>query len=70
MKEGLKNQYLWGVFFLGLFLLNYPILSIYNVPVKLGGIPVFFLLVFSFWALIIGLTIWVLKKTKSNKNAQ
>ncbi|RZS95653.1 hypothetical protein [Cecembia calidifontis] len=70
MKEGAKNQYLWGVFFLGLFLLNYPVLYLYNIPAKLAGIPVLFLMVFAFWALIIGLTIWVLRKTNSNKNAQ
>jgi hypothetical protein len=69
MKEGTKNQYLWGVFFLGLFLLNYPVLYIYNIPSNVSGIPVFFLIIFSIWALIIGLIIWVLKKTNSNKNA-
>lgn len=63
LKESLKNQYLWAVFFLGLFLLNYPVLSIYNIPQKVFGIPVLYLMVFLFWCLLIGITYLVIRKT-------
>ena len=65
----MKSQYLIALFFLGLVLLNYPILDIYNVQGEILGIPVLFFMVFFFWALLIALTYWVVKKTKDNKDA-
>jgi len=70
MKAKAKSQYLWGLFFLGLFLLNYPLLSLYNVPVKWWGIPLLFLYLFIFWVIIIALTYWIINKTDPTKNAQ
>lgn len=69
MKEALKSQYLWTVFFLGMFLLNYPLMAIYNVDQKLAGIPLLYFSVFSIWVSLIGLTYLVVKKTRTNKNA-
>jgi len=69
MKDILKSQYLWAVFFLGLFLLNYPVLSIYNIPKTLFGIPLLFIMVFGFWALLILLTFLVIRKMNRKNNA-
>lgn len=69
MKDILKSQYLWAVFFLGLFLLNYPVLSMYNISKAIFGIPLFFLMVFGFWALLILLTYLVVKKMNRKNNA-
>lgn len=69
MKDTLKNQYLWGVFILGVFLLNYPVLRLYNIPERWWGIPVLYLFIFGFWLLIIALTYWVVRKTNKNKHA-
>ena len=68
-KAKAKSQYLWGLFFLGLFLLNYPLLSLYNIPQTWGGIPVLFIMLFAFWALVIALTYWIIKKTDPKTNA-
>ncbi len=68
MKEGLKKQYLWVIFFLGIFLLNHPVLSIYDVQEIWFGIPVLYLFVFTFWLLMILLTYWVIKKTDRDKH--
>lgn len=62
MKSGLKNQYLWVVFFLGVILLNYPILAIYNIPELWFGIPVLYLFVFLFWFLLILATFLIIFK--------
>lgn len=70
MKDLLKSQYLWGLFFLGLFLLNYPVLNIYNIPETWGGIPVLYIFIFSFWSLIIVLTYLVIKKTVQKNNVK
>lgn len=50
-----KTRRLAGVFLLGWVLLNYPILSIFNLPTSWEGIPFVYVYVFATWTLIIGL---------------
>lgn len=69
MKDTLKSQYLWAVFFLGLFLMNYPVLSIYNIPKTVFGIPLLYMMVFGFWVLLILITFLVIRKTNKKNNA-
>lgn len=69
MKDTLKSQYLWSVFFLGLFLMNYPVLSIYNIPKIIFGIPLLYVMVFGFWVLLILVTYLVIRKTNRKNNA-
>jgi hypothetical protein len=63
MKESLKSQYFWALFFLGLFLLNYPVLNLYNIPERWADFPVLFIFIFFFWALLIAVTGWIIKRT-------
>ena len=54
-----KNKRLISLFFLGLLLLNYPILSLFNVRTSILGIPLLCLYIFSIWSaliLLIGIT--------------
>jgi hypothetical protein len=54
-----KTRKLVGVFLLGWVLLNYPILSLFNLPILWAGIPLLYAFVFAAWTLIvvlIGLT--------------
>ncbi|EOZ96592.1 hypothetical protein A33Q_2362 [Indibacter alkaliphilus LW1] len=69
MKETLKSQYLWTTFFMGLFLLNYPVLALYNLEKKLMGIPLLYLLVFFIWVSLISATYFIIRKTKGQKDA-
>jgi len=69
MKATLKNHYLWLTFLVGMFLLNYPVLSIYNIPSLWFGIPVLFIMVFIIWLGLIGLTYFIVRKTDSEKDA-
>ena len=69
MKATLKTHYLWLVFLVGMFLLNYPILSIYNIPRFWYGIPVLYGMVFLIWFGLIGLTYLIVRKTDSKKDA-
>lgn len=69
MKDILKNQYLWAIFFLGLFLLNYPVLSIYNISKTIFGVPLLFIMVFGFWVVLILLTYLVVRKMDKKNNA-
>ena len=53
----IKNRRQAIVFILGVILLNYPILSLFNVPRFLFGIPVLILYLFAIWLLLILMTI-------------
>lgn len=48
-----KNRMLAGVFLLGWVLLNYPILSIFNLPALWAGVPLLYAYVFAAWILIV-----------------
>jgi cytochrome bd-type quinol oxidase subunit 2 len=63
MKESFKSQYLWALFFLGIFLLNYPVLNLYNIQERWADIPVLYIFIFFFWTLLIALTLLIIKKT-------
>ncbi|HSJ69509.1 MAG TPA: hypothetical protein VK921_17640 [Anditalea sp.] len=69
MKPTLKNHYLWVAFLIGMFLMNYPVLAIYNIPQFWFGIPVLYVMVFGIWLLLIGLTYLIIRKTKREKDA-
>jgi uncharacterized membrane protein len=48
-----KTRKLVGVFILGWVLLNYPILSLFNLPATIAGIPLLYAFVFAAWAAIV-----------------
>jgi len=48
-----KNKRLVSLFFLGCLLLNYPILSLFNVRTFVFGIPLLCLYIFSVWSALI-----------------
>ena len=48
-----KNKRLISLFFLGILLLNYPILSLFNVKTFVMGIPLLCLYIFSVWSALI-----------------
>ncbi len=50
-----KNGRLIAVFFLGVLLLTYPILTLFDHSILLFGIPLLFLYLFSVWVGLIGL---------------
>lgn len=66
----MKSQYLWAVFLLGFFLLNYPMFQLYNVDSSIIGIPTLYFFVFLFLGLSSGLTFWIMKKTKKEDDAE
>jgi hypothetical protein len=48
------NEKLTLLFVVGVLLLNYPVLAIFNRSVAFGGVPVLYLYLFVVWALGIG----------------
>jgi hypothetical protein len=57
--ESLKSRRLIGLFLLGWILFNYPILSLFNLPASVCGIPLLFAYIFAAWAGITGLILLV-----------
>ncbi len=50
---------------LAFMLFNTPFLSIFNELSFIGGIPVFYGFLFGAWLLIIALTAWLLRQSKT-----
>lgn len=62
--DGLKNRKLAALFLLGWALYNYPVLSLFNLPASLFGIPLLFAYGFIAWAVIIGLVVLATRFTR------
>ena len=63
-----KGMKLVGVFFLGCIFFNYPIMSLFNGDAFVYGLPLFFVCLFSGWAVIIFL-IFVIVETGRKKTS-
>jgi hypothetical protein len=49
---------------MGMVALNYPILSLFALPRKVGGIPLLYVYVFTAWAVLIALMAWVIERPR------
>jgi hypothetical protein len=61
-SPGIDYQRLIALFLLGWALFNFPLLSIFNRPATLFGIPILYVYLFASWALIIGLVAWIAER--------
>jgi len=52
-RDAYKNRRLISLFLLGCLLFNYPILSIFDLPKMVLGIPLLYLYILCTWALLI-----------------
>ena len=50
-----KGQRLVALFVLGCLLFNYPVLSLFNLPVQVFGVPALYVYIFVAWALLVAL---------------
>jgi hypothetical protein len=57
----LGTQRLLALFAVALVMLNYPLLSLWNVDVRVGGLPLFPLALFGLWAALIAVLAWLLE---------
>ncbi|MBC8438310.1 MAG: hypothetical protein H8D87_01295 [Deltaproteobacteria bacterium] len=51
-NRSMTGRYI-GLFLLGCFLFSYPVLTLFNLEVRLFGIPLFFFYVFTAWSVLI-----------------
>lgn len=53
MRKGLAGQRMVGVFIAGVLLLNYPLLSLFDRPLTLFGLPLLHVYLFVAWAVLV-----------------
>ncbi len=51
--DSLRHRRLAGAFLFGWIFFNYPILSLFNLPIYWAGVPLHFAYVFIIWAALI-----------------
>ena len=64
-----KNGRLITVFFLGALVLTYPLLSLFDRSTLLFGIPLLFLYLFAVWGGLIGLIVFITRKSRPSQPA-
>ena len=61
MLERLATQRLWALFGAGWLLLNFPLLSLWDHPLTVWGLPLFPTALFVGWGVLIGALAWVME---------
>ena len=56
MRESKLNKRLVALFLLGCVLLNYPIISLFNLEIPIFGLPLLLVYIFGIWCLLIVFT--------------
>jgi hypothetical protein len=62
IKATLTGQRLLALSVFGAVLMNYPLLSVFNVRQSWLGIPVLYLYVFGVWAALVALMAWIIER--------
>jgi hypothetical protein len=57
-----RAQRLAALCMLGFLLFNYPVLALFNQPVRLLGIPLVYLYIFAAWGLLVALMAFVARR--------
>lgn len=62
MRKGLAGQRLVAVFLAGMLLFNFPLLSLFDRPVSVFGLPLLHVALFAIWAGLIALMAWIAER--------
>ncbi len=63
MKSRLGRQRGIALFAAGLLMFNFPLLALWDSPLRVAGLPLFPLALFVLWALVIGLLAWLSERS-------
>lgn len=61
MSERLRSPRLAAAAVLALLLFNYPFLAVFDVDVRVLGIPLLWAYLFTVWALVVALIAWLVR---------
>lgn len=62
MRKGLASQRLVAVFLTAVLLFNYPVLSLFDRPEPLFGLPILYVFMFVVWAAVIAVIAWIVER--------
>jgi hypothetical protein len=63
-RTNARNERLVALFLLGLLLFNYPLLTLFNAPRVVLGVPLLYLYLFVAWAAVILIAAIVVRRTE------
>lgn len=61
-RKLLTGERLAACFLLGMMLFNYPILSLFDLPLQIAGIPLVYAYIFGSWLGLIVLMAWIIER--------
>ena len=64
-RDDIRGYRLVAIFLLGVVLFNYPLLSLFNLPWRIGGFPLLYAYFFIVWLLLILLTVLATRTRKA-----
>lgn len=67
-KESKKTQKLISLFLVFLLLMNFPLLSLFNLPSLPGSIPLLYVYIFGCWLSLIILTAILINRRETKKD--
>ncbi|MBI1906898.1 MAG: hypothetical protein HYS20_11800 [Rhodocyclales bacterium] len=62
MHTGLATQRLVAVFLVAVLLFNYPIVSLFDRPEPLAGLPMLYVTIFAIWGAVIAAMAWIVER--------
>lgn len=63
MRKGLARQRLIAVFLTAALLFNYPLLSLFDRPEPIFGLPMLYVFIFVVWASVIAVIAWIVERS-------
>ena len=68
-RPGVTRERLVALFLFGMLLFIPPFINIFNIPVRILGIPTLYLYLFTAWTLLIALLVLVIERPETNDEA-
>lgn len=62
MHTGLATQRLVAVFLVAVLMFNYPIVSLFDRPGPLAGLPMLYVTIFVLWGAVIVAMAWIVER--------
>lgn len=62
MRTNLARQRLVAVFLAATLLFNYPVLSLFDRPAAIMGVPILYIYIFAIWAAVIAAITWIVER--------
>ena len=68
ISETTRTKRLIGLFLLGYLLFNHPIISLFNLPQMVVGIPLLYAYIFAVWVLLIVLVALIVSTNQKSQS--